>query len=255
MNLYERIHEDGVAVRRDFVRRDELDALDRALSAARVAELPRSRQVLYTHRSPPPDAPPFTALMDQWLNPHRFAGEASTAGVAKRIAHRLSEEWGRSLVLFQDLFLLKRQGQRPFPWHQDRAFWPVDRAEGLILWVPLRASNGSSGALKFATGSHLLGEQPVLDLHTGAPQDPDAKLSFQSADWPELAPVYGAGDAVVFSPLVFHASPAMKAPGERAAWSCIFLGAETRWCHAAAPNHPMCKVVPDGALVKETLHD
>ncbi|MEZ4473423.1 MAG: hypothetical protein R3F60_22075 [bacterium] len=56
---------------------------------------------------------------------------------------------------------------------------------------------------------------------------------------------------MAFTPTTFHASPAMVRPGERAAWSCIFLSPRVRWCHANAPNHPLCRVVADGAPVTE----
>ncbi len=60
----------------------------------------------------------------------------------------------------------------------------------------------------------------------------------------------GAGNAAHIS----ATSPAMRRPGERAAWSCIFLSPRARWSHANAPNHPLCKVVADGAPVTELPH-
>ena len=65
------------------------------------------------------------------------------------------------------------------------------------------------------------------------------------------APAYEAGDVVAFTPITFHASPAMRRPGARAAWSCIFLSPQARWSHANVPNHALCKVVADGAPVTE----
>jgi ectoine hydroxylase-related dioxygenase (phytanoyl-CoA dioxygenase family) len=127
-------------------------------------------------------------------------------------------------------------------------------ALGVVLWVPLQPSDGASGALRFATGSHRLGPRPVVDLHDGSPQRAGADLSFDPAAWPSFAPTYEAGDAVAFTPITFHASPAMRRTGERAAWSCIFLSPRARWSHANAPNHPLCKVVADGAPVTELPH-
>lgn len=124
----------------------------------------------------------------------------------------------------------------------------------MIVWVPLVAADPETGALRFATGSHRLGPQPVVDLHTGLPQDTAAHVQFRAEDWPIAAPSYSPGDAAVFTPTTFHASPPMAREGERAAWSCIFLSPRARWRHANAPNHPLCKVVPDGAHVTELHH-
>ena len=226
-------------------------ALRAALLANRAAEVPMSRQVLYTHGPAPADRAPLTALMDQWLSPFRYSGSGSTRAAADALRPLAADLLGEPGVLFQDLLLVKREGQREFPWHQDFAFWPIDHPLGVVFWVPLRRSDGNLGALRFAAGSHRLGARPVVDLHSGAPQDSTADLAFNPREWPKLAPAYDAGDAVAFKPTTFHASPSMRRPGERAAWSCIFLSPRARWSHANAPNHPLCRLVPDGANVAE----
>lgn len=242
---------DGVALLAAVVAPDLLASLRIAVAANRDDGRPMSRQVLYTHGPTPPNRPPLTALMDQWLSPHRATGASSTRGVADAMRPLAAELLDERPVLFQDLLLVKRAGQKEFPWHQDFGFWPVDRPLGVVVWVPLQASDGASGALRFARGSHRLGPRPVVDLHDGMPQDCNADLAFDVEAWPAFAPTYRAGDAVAFSPLTFHASPAMRRPGERAAWSCVFLSPQVRWRHANAPNHPLCKVVADGAPVTE----
>ena len=246
--------ERGVALLRGAASAAMLAGLREAVAANRALSRPMSRQVLYTHGPPPERRPPLTALMDQWLNPFRYSGVGSTrapADALRPLAERLLGEPG---VLFQDLLLVKRQGQKRFPWHQDFGFWPVDKPWGVVIWVPLQASDGRSGALRFAAGSHRLGPCPVIDLHDGQPQDPRAALGFEPEQWSEFAPAYEEGDAVALTPLTFHASPAMGGPGERAAWSCVFLSPQARWSHANAPNHPLCQLVPDGEPVTEQIH-
>ncbi len=250
----EGLADQGVAVLKQAIAPPLLEALREAVAANRANQRPMSRQVLYTHGPTPQDRPPLTALMDQWLNPYLTAGPGSTRAVADALRPLAAELLGEPGVLFQDLLLVKRGGQKAFPWHQDFGYWPVDRPLGVVLWVPLQPSNGMSGALRFAAGSHQLGPRPVVDLHNGSPQDHDADLAFAPDAWPELAPTYAAGDAVAFTPVTFHASPAMRQPGERAAWSCIFLSPRARWSHMNAPNHPLCKIVRDGAPVTELSH-
>jgi ectoine hydroxylase-related dioxygenase (phytanoyl-CoA dioxygenase family) len=246
--------ERGVTLLEGVVAAALLDGLREAVAANRAARRPMSRQVLYTHGPTPPDRPPLTALIDQWLSPFRYDGAGSTRTVADAMRPLAAELLGEPGVLFQDLLLIKREGQKEFPWHQDFGYWPVDRPRGVVLWVPLQASDGASGALRFAAGSHRLGPRPVVDLHDGSPQQADADLAFDPDAWPVFAPVYKPGDAVAFTPITFHASPAMRRTGERAAWSCIFLSPQARWSHANAPNHPLCKVVADGAPVTELPH-
>ncbi|MFZ4734869.1 MAG: phytanoyl-CoA dioxygenase family protein [Bradymonadia bacterium] len=241
---------DGVTFLGMAIASDLLQTLREAIVANRASERPLSRQVLYAH-GPAPARPPLTALMDQWLNPFLFEGAGSTRLVAEAVRPLASELLGEPGVLFQDLLLIKRQGQKQFPWHQDFGFWPVDQPCGIVLWVPLQASDGESGALRFACGSQRLGPRPVVDLHTGGPQSQGADLAFAPDAWRSFAPTYAEGDAVAFTPTTFHASPAMQRPGERAAWSCIFVSPRVRWCHGNAPNHPLCKIVPDGAPVSE----
>lgn len=246
--------ERGVTLLKGAVAPALLHRLREAVAANRAANRPMSRQVLYTHGEAPAGRPPLTALMDQWLSPFLYEGPGSTRAVADALRPLAAELLGEPGVLFQDLLLIKREGQRAFPWHQDFGYWPVDKPMGVVLWVPLQPSDGESGALRFAAGSHRLGPRPVVDLHDGTPQRAGADLNFAPEAWPAFAPTYEAGDAVAFTPITFHASPAMRRPGERAAWSCIFLSPRARWRHMNAPNHPLCKVVIDGAPVTEAPH-
>ncbi len=248
------LYTNGVALLKGVVSPREIDALREAVRENRAAHRPMSRQVLYTHDKAPAGRPPLTALMDQWLSPFLYDGPGSTRAVADALRPLAAALLGEPGVLFQDLLLIKREGQKEFPWHQDFGYWPVDRPLGVVLWVPLQPSDGASGALRFAAGSHRLGPRPVVDLHDGSPQRVGADLAFDAAAWPTFAPTYEAGDAVAFTPITFHASPAMRRPGERAAWSCIFLSPQARWRHANAPNHPLCKVVEDGSPVTEFHH-
>jgi ectoine hydroxylase-related dioxygenase (phytanoyl-CoA dioxygenase family) len=252
--LHQALGSQGVALLKGVVAAEVTTALRNAVSANRALARPMSRQVLYTHTRVPAQRPPLTALMDQWLNPHLYDGSGSTRCVADAVRPLVAELLGEPGVLFQDLLLVKRAGQAEFPWHQDFGFWPVDRPLGVVLWVPLQPSDGRTGALRFAVGSHRLGVRPVVDLHDGAPQQPDLSLGFDPAAWPEFAPNYDEGDAVAFTPLTFHSSPAMHRAGERAAWSCIFLSPRVRWRHANAPNHPLCKIVVDGEPITEFTH-
>ena len=164
--------EHGVTLLKGVVHPALLDALRAAVVANRAADRPMSRQVLYTHGKAPADRPPLTALMDQWLSPFLYEGPGSTRVVADALRPLAAELLGEPGVLFQDLLLIKREGQKQFPWHQDFGYWPVDRPLGVVLWVPLQPSGGASGALRFAAGSHRLGPRPVEGGHQRHPRAP-----------------------------------------------------------------------------------
>ncbi|MGB1014259.1 MAG: phytanoyl-CoA dioxygenase family protein, partial [Nannocystaceae bacterium] len=141
-----------------------------------------------------------------------------------------------------------------FPWHQDFPFWPVNRPQGVVVWIPLDDAGVERGGLAFARGSHRLGPRPVVDLHVGTPQDCHAELGFDPSSFEIVRPRYNRGDAVAFLPTTFHGSPEVIVEHERQAWSSAWLHPEVRWHHANAPNHPLCQHVRDGAPVRELDH-
>jgi ectoine hydroxylase-related dioxygenase (phytanoyl-CoA dioxygenase family) len=244
---------DGFVVLEQVVPPIVLDGLASVVRSLEERGRARSRQVLYTHRETPKGRPPLNSLMDQWLNPHRVA-QPNTRAPAEVMREFVTQILGVEPVLFQDLLLRKRPGQRPFAWHQDYPFWPVDAPNGVVVWVPLQASDSARGGLAFARGSHQLGPRPVVDLHDGQPQDPGAALGFAPEQFEIVAPPYERGDAVAFLPSTFHGSPAMQRPGERVAWSSVWLAPTVRLAHANAPNHPLCAQTRDGSLVEEIFN-
>lgn len=245
------IESHGLVLAPGLLSADEVRALAEVVDALVEADVPRSRQVLYTHEPAPADRPHFDALMHQWLNLHRLSRPASTHQIADALRPRVARMLGVEPVLLQDLILLKHRGHPAFPWHQDFPFWPVDRPQGVIVWVPLVQSDERSGGLAFARGSHRLGAWPAIDLHTGLAQrdarDPGPMLEQHEI----LRPRFHMGDAALFSPLMFHMSSANERGPARAAWSSIWLDPSVRWCHARAPRHPICQQVPDGAPVTD----
>lgn len=246
--------EDGVCLWKGVVSNVLLDALREAVAANRAAARPMSRQVLNMHGPAPADRPPRTAVMDQWLSSSSLDGPGSTRIVADALRRLAADLLGELGVLVQDLLLIQREGQRAFLCNQDFGYWPVDRPLGVLVSGPLQPADGGTGALRFAAGGHRLGPRPVVVLHDGAPQRARASLTFDEAAWPAFAPASEAGDAVAFTPVTIHASPAMRRPGERAAGSCISLSPRARSSHANALNHPLCKVVADGAPFTELPH-
>lgn len=227
----------------------QVEALQARVDLLFASDRPKSKQVLYVDGQVPPDTPHLDALLHQWLNPHRFQPNLGTADLVDAPGAIAAKLLGSDPVLFQDLLLVKEPGQSKFPWHQDFPFWPIDRPQAVVCWIPLVESNPSGGGLQFLRGSHRLGPQPVVDLHRGGPQSASAVTLDLDAMFEAVCPALEPGDALFFSPLVFHSSAQRSTVGRRAAWSSIWLHPSVRWSHARAPAHPLCRSVEDGALV------
>src|SRR5690606_22446519 len=106
--------EHGVALLKSVIAPTLIEVLREAVAANRAAQRPMSRQVLYTHGKAPADRPPLTAVVDQWLSPFRYSGPGSTRAAADAVRPLAAELLGEPGVLFQDLLLIKRAGQKAF---------------------------------------------------------------------------------------------------------------------------------------------
>ena len=190
-NTYrQRLNTDGFTIIREALSGQVQQSLLLTAKALQADPGSRSRQVLYTHTDTPQGRPHLDALLDQWLSPHRRHGAQSTLPAIEALRPLARELLGEEPVVFQDLILVKRPGQKPFPWHQDYGFWPIDRPDGVVIWSPLAGCDPTKGALRVAKGSHGLGERPVVDLHVGSPQDQDAALGFNPEAYEIVAPTF-----------------------------------------------------------------
>lgn len=215
--------------------RAQVDALRRAIESLRRTGSAKTTQILYTHRVPAEPRPPFSELMEQWLDPHLREGGAEIRAVLDPLANRLSSTFP-GMRLLQDVLLIKQPWHREFAWHQDEPFWPWDAAEGLVLWCALDHVDRRNGAVEFAVGSHAHGRGPAIDLHTGEPQcgGPRPDLASYDLVCPPLAP----GDAVLFSARLWHRSGRNLSRSPRRAWSSAWLPSDAVWRPDRAPRHP-----------------
>lgn len=225
-------------------------ALRHVMERLRDTGVPPSRQVLYTHAPPPGTPPGMERLMDQWLNPHRRT-DASSALAVDPIRTLADALLPSPAILFQDVLMEKTEAHAPFPWHQDLPYWPVDRTDGLIVWVALDDVDAGSGGVRFLRGSHRSGAGPAIDLHTGAPQEGTGTTSGVPPEGAEDCPSLQAGDAVAFHALAWHSSSAKRGGARRRAWATSWLSSGTRWNVARAPRHPLAQRMIDGEVVRE----
>ena len=112
----------------------------------------------------------------------------------------------------------------PSPWHQDNAYWCLEPAIGLTIWIALDACDATNGGLTYLVGSHLGG----LFAH----QPSHAPGSSQTvADLPHLDHVTVAlepGDALVHHCLTIHGSAANTSGTARRGVTLQYEGVSAR---------------------------
>jgi len=134
--------------------------------------------------------------------------------------------------LFHDHAIAKPvRASGTIPWHQDSAYWPLDRV-GLSIWTPTSAVSADGGCIEVLDGSHHDGP--------GVPQDFLAQgTSEMLADDPRLTLIPVArGESVVLSGLTWHRSRPNVASGRRLAYLTLWVPATARFRPEHASWHP-----------------
>ena len=148
------------------------------------------------------------------------------------------------LVLFHDHLLGKPPGGEDMDWHQDYSYLPLDRPDGLTLWIALDDSTTENGCLYYVYGSHLWGERRAGWGLTGD-DDPRAGLPPIDAgpDEPGVAAPAMAGWGIAHHANLWHRSPANKSVRPRRTWILSFVSPDALWAPRHAP-HPRSAVEP-----------
>ncbi len=104
------------------------------------------------------------------------------------------------------------EGNKPFPWHQDDGYTPVEPSPYLTLWLALNDATEENGCISVIPGSQkrgLVEHRPSpIGLECHALDDPDQGIR---------VPVKG-GSMAVFSSLMFHKSGPNRSSGPRKAY-------------------------------------
>jgi len=148
------------------------------------------------------------------------------------------------LVLFHDHMLFKPSGGIDMDWHQDFSYLPLDRPDGLTLWVALDDITPENGCLYYLFGSHIGGERRARWGITGD-DDPRASLPPMDValDEPGVAAVTSAGCAIAHHANLWHRSPANRSGRVRRSWALSFVSPSARWSPRHSP-HPRSAVEP-----------
>jgi ectoine hydroxylase-related dioxygenase (phytanoyl-CoA dioxygenase family) len=145
------------------------------------------------------------------------------------------------VILFQDNVIEKPPSHSvEVQWHQDYAYWPLDRPEGITLWVALSEVSEASGCLQYLPGTHLWGERQPTDFmpETHQPKRTDLQtIRIESHHRPVACPLR-PGEVLAHHPLTWHMSAGNQTARARCGWSLTFVSPSARWKPSHAP-HPL----------------
>jgi ectoine hydroxylase-related dioxygenase (phytanoyl-CoA dioxygenase family) len=139
-----------------------------------------------------------------------------------------------ALVLFHDHVLIKPARGDDMEWHQDFSYLPLDRPDGMTLWIAIDDVTEDSGCLYYVFGTHTQGERRAA---WGLYGDDDPRAGLPpidvAADEPGVAAPTAAGCAIAHHTYVWHRSP--SAARGRRAWALSFTTPDARW----SPRHAL----------------
>ena len=144
-------------------------------------------------------------------------------------------------VLFQDNVIWKPPGtDRIVQWHQDFAYWPLDRPAGVTMWIALEDCDLENGCMRYLPETHLEGERRATNFVEGS--HPPESSGLPAMEWEgrerDAVPMeLGRGQIVAHHPLLWHMSGPNPSGRSRKGWSLTWLAPETLWDPGHAP-HP-----------------
>lgn len=150
------------------------------------------------------------ALFERFTLAHRFArAAADLMGVP-------------AVRLYHDQALLKQAGGGHTPWHQDQRYWPLDGARTVTMWMALDDCTPAMGTMRFASGSHALGDLgplPISDKSEAVLAELIAREGLRTSDAVPMA----AGDASFHDGWVVHGGGPNTTDQPRPAMTIIYV--------------------------------
>lgn len=178
-----------------------------------------------------------TIVHDAWRR------SAVLAALVPRLGELACRATGvEELVLFHDHLLHKPPRGEDMAWHQDFSYLPLDRPDGVTLWIALDDIDEDNGCLYYLFGSQRLGERRAAWGLQGE-QDPRAALPPLEvpAETRGFPAATRAGCAIAHHVYLWHHSPTNPSPRPRRSWALSWVGAGVRWSPRHAP-HPRSAV-------------
>lgn len=122
---------------------------------------------------------------------------------------------GDNLWITMDQAVSKQPGAGIFRWHQDNGYTGL-KTEHFQLWIALTETTQQNGALKLAPGSHKRGQLPHKYITSG-------QVEVQAPIGEEVVIDATAGDVILFSSLMLHATGPNEADTTRVAYVAEYM--------------------------------
>ena len=246
---------DGVVCLRGVLPRDLLDPMaepvEAAINSAQSADLS-------SLAGAPADRPRFVAGVDHWRHDPRMRSFASDSPLPAAVADILRSA---TVYLYEDSVLVKEPGAtQPTQWHQDLGYFHVDGTQLCTTWCPLDPADETTGAMRFARGSHLRAEtyRPNLFVTTDPIPGTEGDIvpDVDGGDFDIVTYALEPGDITVHHARTLHAAGPNRSSGQRRrAISVRYCGDDARvHIRAGAPVKPEQRELGDGDLLGNDAH-
>jgi hypothetical protein len=140
---------------------------------------------------------------------------------SERTLDHLRPLFGYDIALYHAKFILKDPGSKEIPWHQDFSYWTSqsDHPCQINCMVYLDDADEDNGCLLVVPGSHRQG----LVAHAPMPAHGAFHAGLAEVDLASAVPVPGkAGTAILFGPLLMHASGANHSSRPRHSYTAVY---------------------------------
>jgi ectoine hydroxylase-related dioxygenase (phytanoyl-CoA dioxygenase family) len=192
---------DGYLVVRGVLNRVDLDTCRQEVDrlASSFAEDPAAHQIRVYWHSRESDSQPRVKQIEPVVD---VSPVFAALAIDARVTSAAAAIFGGAATLFEDKLMAKPPGANGLPWHQDwSCCWRAHTDELVTCFVSLDDASEFNGALKVIPGSHEGRVCLPFNGTSGFAVDPHC--IDQSA---AVMPALDAGDMIVFSPYLLHAS-------------------------------------------------
>jgi ectoine hydroxylase-related dioxygenase (phytanoyl-CoA dioxygenase family) len=161
----------------------------------------------------------FLQMMNLWRTDptvRAFTFDPVFAGVAAQLMQV------PAVRLYHDQALVKEPGGGGTPWHQDQRYWPLDGSRAVTMWMALDECTVEMGTMRFASGTHRLGDLGPLPISDESERQLAALIEREQLSVAEPV-VMHAGDASFHDGWVIHGTGPNTTQRHRIAMTVIYL--------------------------------
>lgn len=161
----------------------------------------------------------FLQMFNLWRSSEPFR-EFTLSPRFARVAAQLMRV--PAVRLYHDQALVKEPAGGHTPWHQDQRYWPLDGARTVTMWMALEHCTVDMGTMRFASGTHRLGDQGALPISDESEARLAALIEREGLALSEPVPM-AAGDASFHDGWVIHGAGGNVTDRHRVAMTVIYV--------------------------------